>query len=335
MAEKGKDRQPGRRRIASSRARRASSNRVAYAVAAAAIVFVVALVTVAYVQQYVLPFRRVVITIDGRKIGMREFLQRAELSGSTSGLGVLQSMTNEVVINDAAAELGISVTPQEVDQELRRQAAGGSDNATVTDAEFREWYRQQLNEKKVTDSMYRKQTEASLLYQKVYSQVTKDVPTLREHAHVYIIYTNTYEDAVAAKQRVDAGEDFSEVAREVSVDPNSAEKGGELEWVPDGVYVYNQDPAQLQIGKTSDALAIVDDPSQPPTNYYVIIVTERAMMETAPENMPEIQGRVFQQWLNDKTKEHQVKWNYNSEIDAWVSWQLTKMMPTSPTPAGG
>jgi hypothetical protein len=307
---------------------------VPYIVVSVIIALVVGLVGVAYYQQYIGPFRRTVINVDGIQVSMGAFLDRARLSGS-GGIGTLQAITNEYLIKAGATRYGISVTREDVDRELRSAAAGG-DNITVNDAEFREWYRQLLNESKMTDAKYRSNVHNSLLSTRLQEYLARQIPAELEHAHVFGIFAVTYEEIAKVRERIAGGEDFGAVAREVSIDEATKEKGGELAWVPQGVMVMtNMDPFMLNIGEVSDALAVPSgDPNTAPSAYYVIMVTEKETRVVDPANLPEIENRRFQQWLADETKQHVVKWDYNSEIDAWVNWQLSKGQPKS-TPSAG
>ncbi len=312
--------------------RRPSSTRVPFIIVSAVVAAVVVLVGIAYYQQYYAPFQRVVINVDNTKIKMGYFLDRARISGS-GGIGMLQTLTNEILVKSGTAALGITVTPQDIDNQLRKTAAGG-DNVTISDAEFKEWYRQLLDANKMSDAKYRETVKNALLNSKLQDYLNQQIPPAIEHAHVYGIFVGTYEEALAAKQRVESGEDFSKVAQEISIDSATAEKGGELDWVPQGALVMgNMDPFSLEVGKVSDPLAVVQDPNTPPSTYYIITVKETEVREIQPSYLSEVQNTKFSQWLVDETSKHKIKWDYNSEIDAWVNWQLTKNSPATTTPS--
>jgi parvulin-like peptidyl-prolyl isomerase len=313
------------------------SNRAVYFVAAAVVAVALAVFGVAYYQTYVAPFRRAIITVDNAVIvRMDYFLERARLSGS-SGMGTLQSLTNEQLIKFGAERFGISVTPQDIEQELRSRAEG-SDNVTISDAEFREWYRQLLNDSKVSDGRYRETVRNTLLSSRLQDYLSLQIPAALDHAHVYGIFVSTYEEAAEVKERVEAGEDFNTLARELSLDP-SKENGGELDWFPKGVLVDDKfDPFSLEVGAVSDPLAIIQDPNEAPSVYYVLTVTETAVREIEDRFVAEVRSRGFQDWLNEETKQHTVRWggwdgkektSYGSTTDAWVNWQLTKDKPKS------
>ena len=312
--------------------RRRGSSRVPAIVIGSVVVAVIALVSVAYYQQYYGPMHRVVINVDNTKIRMGYFLDRARISGS-GGIGMLQTLTNEELVKSGAAELGITVTPQDITKQLRLTAAG-SDNVTISDAEFNEWYRQLLNNNRMTDAKYRETVKNQLLTSRIQDYLNKQIPPAIEHAHVYGIFVGSYDEAVAAKQRVESGEDFSKVAQEISIDQSTAEKGGELDWVPQGALVMgNMDPFSLDVGKVSDPLAVVTDPNTAPSTYYIITVTEQSVREIQSSYIAEVQNTKFSQWLVTETGKHKIKWDYNSEIDAWVNWQLTKNSPATTTPS--
>jgi parvulin-like peptidyl-prolyl isomerase len=303
--------------------------RMPYIVASTIVALVVVVVGIAYYQQYVTPFRRTVINVDGTRITMGAFLERARLSGS-GGLGTLQAMTNEVLIKAGASRFGITVSREDVDRELRTAVAGG-DNITITDAEFKEGYRQLLNEAKISDAKYRVGVTNGLLSVRLQEYLARQIPAQLEHAHVFGIFVATYEEIVQVKDRITAGEAFGAVAGELSIDSATAEKGGELAWIPQGAYVMtNMDPFLLTVGQVSDPVAVpTQDPNTPPSAYYVLLVTEKDTRTVDPQFLPEIESRGFQQWLADETKMHTIKWDYNSEIDAWLNWQLSKGQPKS------
>ena len=199
------------------------TRRITYIIASLVIAAAVVLVGVAYYQQYMAPFQKVVITIDNvPTIKMRYFLERANLANS-DGLATIENLTNEEVLKLAETKYGISISHEDINKALRNQAAGG-DNITLSDVEFNEWYRQLLNEKKVTDNVYREMVAASLRVNLFQEYVNKTIPELLDHAHVYAIFVSTYDEAVNLKKRIDSGEDFGKVARELSIDKTSGER---------------------------------------------------------------------------------------------------------------
>jgi len=87
-------------------------------------------------------------------------------------------------------------------------------------------------------------------------------------AHVRQLLVDTYEEAVAARQRLVAGEDFIDVSREVSRAPNAAD-GGELGFFDQGSLTPEIDAVifSLQPGSFSK-------PVQGPSGYHVFQVLE-------------------------------------------------------------
>ncbi len=305
-----------------------------YIISAVVIVAALVLVGIAYYQQYYAPYQTVVITIDGvPTIRMRYFVDRARLAGS-GGLSTIQNLTNEEILKLSEKKYGIAVTSKDIDDYLRIQASG-SENETISDVEYNEWYRQLLNEKRVTSGFYRGLIAAVLRDIQFRKYVTSTIPDAVDHAHVYAIFTATYDDALKVKERADAGEDFGKLARELSIDEATREQGGELDWIPKGVYIYNNDPFMWEVGKPAEVLAVVEGAATEPMAYYVLLVKEIAQRQVADRYISEFQNRTYEKWLVDETKTHEVKWKYNSKIDAWLNWQLTKLNSAANQTSGG
>ncbi len=309
------------------------SGRTTYLIISLVLVVIFIIVGFGYYQQYIVPFQRTVITFDDTVIKMRYFLERAKTSGS-SGMSTLQNLTNELCIKEGAARFGITVTPEDVDYELHIQATG-SDNVTISDAEFKEWYRQLLNERKISSYRYREIVTAILLETRLREHISSDISSVLEHAHVYVIYTTTYEEAAEVKERIDAGESFTKVAREISLEMIGEESDGEYGWIPKGATVFNQDPFFWEAGSASQVLAYLDESSSSSSTtsnisfYYLLYTSEVEDREVQANFLAEVQNTAFQEWLTDEMKLHSIHYVYNSEIDKWVSWQLTKSNTTS------
>lgn len=117
----------------------------------------------------------------------------------------LEKVINDAYIKRIADERGISVSEQEINQEIelfRQQDRLGNSNQVLEDVlrEFWDW--------SITD--FRRSLSQQLLAQKVVAELDQE----------------TVERAEAAQAALESGEEFSEVAKEYSDDPATAEEGG-------------------------------------------------------------------------------------------------------------
>lgn len=282
-----------------------------------AVAIILIIVGFFYNQQYVEPFRRTIITVDNTDITMDYFLKRSRQTG-LDAMAMLEALTNEQILKQEAPKYIGEVTSADINQELKKIAQGVSEN--ITDSEFKEWYRQQLNEAKLSDAEYKELIRNRLLAIRLQEYLAERVPTIGEQVHVYAIVVETFEDAEAVKARLDAGEDFGDLAREVSLDTETGEKGGELGWIPRGAmdFLFDETAFSLNIGEASDIL-----PTE--QGFYLLKVSEKAVArEIEEEFLQVLKGQALQDWFAEERRFHEIKYNFNSEIYAWINWQLAK-----------
>ncbi len=310
-----------------------------YIIAAGVIVALLAIVSVPYYQQYVAPFRQTVITVDNTTIRMNYFMQRIKSAGS-DGFSMISQITNELLIKAGAPRYGITVTAKDVDDYLRQMAAG-TDNHTVSDIEYRLWYRQTLNESMLSDKQYREMITNQLYSTRLQAYLSANMPKNVEHVLVYAIFVSSYDEAIKAKERWQAGEDFSKLATELSIDGTTKDKGGEVGWLPEGASIFDSQAFDMKVGDVSDPAIVpgadpTADPSQTPQTYYIIYVKDKAERPIEDQYLSSVQAKVFQDWLTDENHNHTVKWNFNSEINAWINWQIAKAKgPSSSSSTSG
>lgn len=133
------------------------------------------------------------------------------------------------------------------------------------------------------------------------------------------ILTATPEEALAAKARIEAGEDFAAVADEISLDTGSP--GGQLPCpTPAGGYVpeFSTTSATAPIGELTDPV-----PSE--FGWHIMIVDER----TGPESLdmlladpiaylhPSLIGDLWVVWVNDAIRSADIE--VSSQIGTWVN----------------
>ena len=285
------------------------------------IAVVIILVSIFYYQSHVAPFQQPVLTVDNTVIRMDYFLKRIRMGGNDPTL-TLQQLTYEQIVKILAPQYGIAVSPSDIDVELRKEATASATDV-ITDAAFQEWYANRLRATELSDSGYREIVKAKLLAIRLLEYLAENIPTTAEQVHLYTIVTATSNDAINAKSRIAAGENFTTVAAEISLDSQTKSKDGELGWIPRGVTPYDDVIFQLAAGQVSDPLAI--DPGSPSTSQYVIfMVLEKdpnRMIDATPLEV--LRSRALYNLILQQIPQH-VKYSYTPEDNEWVTEQLAK-----------
>ena len=308
------------------------SRRITLVIVAIVVVLILVIFGIAYYPTYIAPLRQTVITVNDVSIRMDYFLKRIRASGSDA-MAMLSNITREEVLKMSAAQFGIELSDEAIDQELRRMAGG--EDGTITESEFREWYRQRLNETELSDSEYREIIAAGMIANFIHQYLAEIMPTVAEQIHVHSMLLETEKEAEQVKARLEAGEDFAAIARQLSLDAASRENGGDLGWVPQGVLTpqleYNA--WELEPGTISDPM-IYYDMNNPenvePIGYYIIWVSERAeAREVAEEYIPTLQNKLLDEWLAQETQKYEVRYHgfnngFDTETYNWMNWQLSK-----------
>ncbi len=295
-------------------------------------VVIVLILTIVGVSLYLnaAPFRRTIIKVDDITINMDYFLMRTRLAGADP-MEMINTLTSEQLIKIEAPRYVVEVSPEDIDQGLREIARGESE--TISESEFKEWYRQLLNEIGLSDSEYKEIVATSILRDRFHEYLAERMPTVAEQIHLYAILLETYEDAEEIRARWEAGEDFADLAREVSLDEMSGEKGGDFGWLPPGVLAYSwfdEVAFNLTIGDVSQPLLYVSDPESTEIFYYLFMVSEKAdAREVGEDSLQILKAQVLEDWLSEEIKFHEVEWHgfkngFDSETYAWIKWQLAK-----------
>jgi parvulin-like peptidyl-prolyl isomerase len=125
-----------------------------------------------------------------------------------------------------------------------------------------------------------------------------------------MIQTDSQEEAIAAQERIEAGEDFALVASEVSTDPGSAESGGDLGWITPGQYLsrYGEEWDTLVFSLEPGVIAPVGDGE----NFYVVQVLEKDENGPLPEQaLSERRYNALADWIEEQrsSPDVQIDWN--------------------------
>ena len=172
-------------------------------------------------------------TVNGASIPFAQFQREVDiqLAGLTSPPAdmaafeteILNTMINQVLIDQYASANGIVVTDAQVQAELDILTQMAEENGMELTTIF--GYPADMIAGKMYDA---------LLTQEVSTHVTDNVPLTVTQVHARHILVKEEALALELLGRLDDGEDFAALAQEYSADPSSARVGGDLGWISPG-----------------------------------------------------------------------------------------------------
>ncbi len=252
-----------RRQLASWQKRR-KRQRLIFSISTAVIVAVVGLLGVGWFISDFRPMQETIIVVNDREFDMSYYVDSIEYYSEGQSPEMLQYMlgyieqgiqTNELV-RQAAAELGITVSDKEAEQELKSR--GLSINPASRDI-----VRVELLQQKMLDEYFDKQ-----------------VPLAAEQRHVLAMLLESQSQAQEVRQRIRAGEDFGEIAGELSLNDHTREAKGDLGWQPRDMLTYWLDTSVVEDYAFSDeggelSQALYDETIDKALGYWLVEVLER------------------------------------------------------------
>jgi peptidyl-prolyl cis-trans isomerase C len=197
---------------------------------------------------------------------------------------VVEQFINQQLVLAIAKERGISVSDQEIDTQLDQfetaipQATGGTLDDAVQNqlglpgaesTEFRQFVSYVLAQQKIGETLVTTDTVRTRVTDQVMTQAKQEV----EQATVAHILVATEEEARAVVERLDKGEDFAALAKELSTDPGSKDNGGVYENITRGEFVPEFEQAMFEDLEPGE---ITRDPVQTQFGYHVIKLISRS-----------------------------------------------------------
>ena len=146
----------------------------------------------------------------------------------TAILSVIWTLEREeLLVQRAPADLGVSVTPEEIELDIGDRLGLVETNPEA----FAAALEQELKRSDLSDEEYRRVVEADVLSWKVQEVFSLSVPQTTEQVRMRQILVGTEDEARSLLERLDGGEDFGDLARELSLDSATKEVGGERGWL--------------------------------------------------------------------------------------------------------
>lgn len=199
---------------------------------------------------------------------------------------VLDLMIEQVLIEQAAAEEGVTVTDDEL------QGTIDSLREEIGDDDFNAW----LEKEGMSLEQMRERLRSDMIATKMANRIAESVPQTTDHVHARHILLATREEAERILSQLEAGGDFATLAREYSNDVSTRDVGGDLGFFPPGVLTSDSVEAAafaLQPGQISGVV-------ESDLGFHVVQVVERTPdQEVSPENLRLLRDQAVRGWLDE------------------------------------
>lgn len=267
------------------------------------IVAAIAIAAFGYYQTQIAPKHKTVLQVGETRFSLSHFERRLRLELETNPALqqmaanlpdlVLSQLEDEGVLLEAAPRLGVEVTEDDIDAEIgqRTGVSPGGDERIFASA-----YRQDVRDSGLHADEYRRMLRADLLEQGAQAKFRDEVPAREPQARARLILVEAEEQAQEVIQRLEAEEDFAALALELSLDPASKERGGELDWLVQGTMLASIDDFLF-----SAEPGTLSGPLDVSGLYVVLELLERQDRDLSDTQKDSVASREHREWL-DETK---------------------------------
>jgi len=197
---------------------------------------------------------------------------------------VVEKMIMDKLILEEAAQQGIQVAQEEVEEEVKnfKEYVGN-------DEKFEEF----LTTQNMSEEKFKEQVKENLIIFKYREKVVGDVKISDQDVRAYYdsnikefkadqvkashILVNTEEEAGTVLEKVEKGEDFNKLAEEYSVDPSAKTNKGDLGYFGYGEMAqpFEEAAFALDVGEVSDIV-------KTQFGYHIIKVTDKQIVDPTP-----------------------------------------------------
>jgi peptidyl-prolyl cis-trans isomerase D len=133
-----------------------------------------------------------------------------------------------------------------------------------------------------------------ILREKLTKVMTSDMKPEEEQVWARHILVKDEATAKQVKERLDKGEDFAKIAKELSEDTGSKESGGDLGWFGTGKMVAEFETAafKLKVGETSN-------PVKSQYGYHIIQALGHEVRPISESDFETLKNNKFEKWITD------------------------------------
>ncbi len=216
-----------------------------------------------YIPEYK-PLHQTVITVNDTEFDMDYYIKMIKYYGQGMSIQQIYGLVDEVaiyieqneLIRQGAFNLGINISDKEVDNELKNRDL-------PLNKDYRDVFRAQMLIDKLLDEYFE-----------------PEVPLSAEHRHILGMFLENESQAIEVRAGLESGEDFAELASQLSLDNFSKEKEGDLGWRPEGaltMLLNTSLPGEYAFSSELGVLSqpIYDEAKTRNVGYWIIKVLER------------------------------------------------------------
>lgn len=341
-----------------ARARRSAERkrqRIALIIGGVLILIIIGVIMAGVYQAFIHPPRVMAGEVRGVKFTMGDLVERirvlqgidryqgGQVDLSTIPFQLLTDLLHAEILRQAAPGLQINVTDDQIEEAIsgrfRPEPQPGQevDDAQL-DAEYQNTYTGFLTQVNLTDDAYRRIVEEQLQQRELFTRMLASLPEQANQVELQAIVLSINSDAApeAVKERLELGEDFAAVSREISGND------GYIGWVPEGAFP-DFDPhlfgetVVTESGETQRKPPLlsageVSDPIYAEQSIFLIQpVGDVESREIEPAMRFQMAGARVEQWKDDQltqgTQEGWVRINFDSNRYSWVTEQVRLTRP--------
>jgi foldase protein PrsA len=212
---------------------------------------------------------------------------------------VFQELIEQELIRQGAPSLGITVTPVDVEAEIAAQREiAGSEEA----------WEQSLSLNNYSEEEWFAAQEDVLLTLGVRNKLLEPYMGDVEQVNARHIVVRTQDEAEAAMNRLNNGEDFASLAAEVSIDVTTRDTGGNLGWFARNELFYpnlEEVAFNLEVGQIAGPVATS-------IGYHIIQTMDKGLRPVELDRLQNVSVNVFNAWLDEQYR--------NAMIEAYIQW---------------
>jgi len=158
--------------------------------------------------------------------------------------------------------------------------------------------------------------EVQILREKLQEEVTADLVPVQEEVWARHILVETEEEAQEVLNALEAGENFTDLAAEVSIDESNSQQGGDLGWFDKEMMV----PEFSEVAFSLDE-GEISDPVETGFGFHIIQVIARRESQVPPSEFQIMKQDAFGDWLSERR-------NAREDIVIFDEWE--DYVPTTP-----